>query len=219
MFFIFGDSLKAWKKDLKASGADMSQVKSWQKVFDKIRRETPQMEKQYMDVKKKLESVYALLQNMEQVLIESKVNGNSMSDSLMQKKLSEFCEEFKKYQNCFNHEFLISKEDTEFHLTYGTLLDLCESDDTNVLILQSEIENLMAITKEALEKEWPDFRAMTFYYFNRDDTEIFDLPHSDKIDKVARVYESEFLKPMRQMMMDCYGEEKANHIMEVDLWI
>ena len=59
---------------------------------------------------------------------------------------------------------------------------------------------------------------MTFYYFYRDDTELLDLPHSDKVQWVTQIYEDEFLEPMRQMMMNCYGAEKAMHIMEVELW-
>ena len=216
MFFIFGDSLKAWKKDLKASGADMSQIKSWQKIFDRIRRETPQVEAEYTDVKKKLEIVCILLRNIEMALIEYRKN--SLPDSFLKRKLVQLNNGLKKYQDCFHHEFLISKEDTEFYLTYSTLLELCEWEDADNLILQSEIENLIAMTMEALDKEWPDFRALTFYYFQRDDEELLDLPHSDKIEKVTRIYKEEFLEPMRQMMINCYGAEKAMHIMEVDLW-
>ena len=132
------------------------------------------------------------------------------------------CEkELKKYQNCFNQEFLIGKEDKEFHLTYQTILDLCANGhktQKDVLIMQSEVENILAVTEEALGKEWPDFRALAYFYLERTDKEIFDLPHSDKIAEVHRIYEKEFLAPIRPMLEACYGIEKANNKLEVELW-
>ena len=45
---LFGeDSLKGLKKELKLIGADMSMVKSWQKVYDKVRKNSVQIEAQY----------------------------------------------------------------------------------------------------------------------------------------------------------------------------
>lgn len=218
MFLGFEDSLKEWKRDLKASGADMSAVKSWQKAYDKVKRQAPQLEGQYIKAKTDLERVYALLQGMEQTLVDCKMQGGVLSEGEHGKAIAAFANAMKQYQNSFNQEFLISKEDTEFHLTYKSIVQLCEKKEKNSLILQSEVENLMALTKEALEKEWPDFRAMAFFYLERTDQEIFDIPHSDKVDKVTRVFENECMKPMRQILEQCYGDEKARQILEVDLW-
>lgn len=218
MFLGFEDSLKKWKKDLKASGADMSVVKSWQKAYDKARRQTPVLEQQYIKAKKDLETVYALLLDMEKALVEYKGYGVALWQGEAGKTIASLANKMKQYQNNFNLEFLISKEDTEFHLTYKSILDLCAKREQDSLILQSEIENLMAVTKEALEKEWPDFRAMAFFYIERTDKEIFDIPHADKVEKVMRVFENECMQPMRQIFEMCYGAEHARQIMEVDLW-
>lgn len=218
MFLVFEDSLKAWKKDLKTSGADMSLVKEWQKSFHKVKRYAPQLENQYIEVKKDLEIIAVLLEQTEQLLIASKTEGVSITEAQIEKRIKAISERLKKYQNVFCHEFFISKHDVEFHLTYETIVKLCQKQDRDTLILQSEVENLIALSKEALEKEWPAFRAMAFYYTKRSDAEIFDLPHSDKVAKVNRVYENEFLKPMRQILEPCYGKEKTKYILEVDLW-
>lgn len=216
---LFGeDSLKGLKKELKNAGADMSFVKGWQKSFDKVKKGSIQIEVQYTQVKKELMQVHAILKKMEQILISSKSDLNNPSYKGI---LSECARDLKKYQGHFNHEFLISKEDKEFHLTYQTLLSLCNKgfkEQKDVLILQSEVENILAVTEEALEKEWPSYRAMAYFYINREDKEIFDLPHSDKVMEVNRIYENEFLAPMRQVLTDCFGEEKANYTLEVDVW-
>lgn len=216
---LFGDdSLKGLKKELKNAGADMSFVKSWQKTFDKVRKGCQQMESQYTQAKKELEQVHALLKKIEEALIAMK---SDLMNSVHRTVIGDSAKELKKYQGHFNQEFLISKEDKEFHLTYQTILELCSKgckDQKDVLILQSEVENILAVTEEALDKEWPSYRAMAYFYLERTDKEVFDLPHSDKVAEVNRIYENEFLSPMRQVLTKCFGEEKANYTLEVDVW-
>ena len=216
---LFGeDSLKGIKKELKSAGADMSFVKDWQKSFDKVKKGSIQIGGQYTQAKKELEQVHALLKKMEQNLIAMK---SDFANPTYKGVISECAKDLKKYQGNFNHEFLISKEDKEFHLTYATLLSLCTKgfkERKAVLILQSEVENILAVTEEALAKEWPSFRAMAYFYIGRTDKEIFDLPHSDKVAEINRIYENEFLAPMRQVLTECFGEEKANYTLEVDIW-
>ena len=212
MFLGFDDSLKDLKKELKESGVDMKAVRNWQNYYDKIKRTKPQLEGQYQTAKRELETVLSLLKEAEKLLI---------SDEPDREKLQDFAKELKKYRGHFNHEFLISKEDSDFHLTFESILNLCNKDmgvRSDVLVLQSEVENLIALTTEALNKEWPDFCEMAFYYIERTDKEIFDLPHSDKVAKVHRVYENEFLKPMRECMSGRISKERIDEIMEDELW-
>ena len=207
---LFGeDSLKGLKKELKTTGADMGFVKGWQKSYDKVKKNSTQLEAQYTQAKQELEQVHTVLKDMEGILIAR------------QGKLSECEANLKKYQGHFNHEFLIGKEDKEFHLTYQTILSLAANSrktPREVLILQSEVENILAVTEEALEKTWPDFRALAYFYLSKTDREITDLPHTDKVAEVNRIYEVEFLTPMRNLLEKYLGEERAKQILEVELW-
>lgn len=216
---FFDDSLKGLKKELKTAGADMSFVKNWQKTYEKVKKQSPIIGGQYIQVKKELDAVYGILKEIEQLLISCK---DSVDYRIMQKRLVDYAKEMKKYQNDFNYEFLISKEDKEFHLTYSTIISLCGEnvkEKKDVLILQSEVENLIAMTKEAMEKKWPEFRAMAYFYLGHSDREIFDLPHQEKIEMVTKTYTTEFYNPMKQVIEAALGEEKANKVMEVELWI
>ncbi len=206
---FFDDSLKGLKKELKTAGADISFVKGWQKGYDKVKKQYPIMQNQYMKAKTDLNAVMDCLKCMEQLLIDAK-------------DVSETVRELKKYQNAFNHEFLIGKEDKEFQLTFTTILALCAkgmNEKKDRLILQSEVENLMAITKEALEKEWPEFREMAYFYLNHTDRELLELPHSDKVHFVKKLYADEFYNPMKQVVEAALGTERALNVMEVELWI
>ena len=216
---FFDDSLKGIKKELKTAGADISFVKEWQKSYDKVKKQSPIIEGQYIKSKEELETVMDILKGMEQSLIDAKDAWNLFQ---VKKTLSNYAKDMKKYQNSFQYEFLIGKEDKEFHLTYEAILSLCEkegSEQKELLILHSEVENLMAITKEALEKQWPDFKEMAYFYLGHTDREIFELPHQDKVQVVRKMYKDEFYNPMKQVMEASLGEERANQIMEVELWI
>ena len=165
MIFGFDDSLKGLKKELKSAGVDVSFVKEWQKSYDKVKKQSAVLKAQYTQAKADLEMVYQSLKQMEQKLIAGDLD------------LSVEVKGLKQYKNSFNQEFLIGREDKEFHLTFATILSLGEkkiSVQKDVLILQSEIENLLAVTKEALEKEWPEFRAMAYFYIERTDRDILD---------------------------------------------
>ena len=212
MFLGFDDSLKSLKRDLKDAGVDMSFMRQWQKNYDKVRLQAPILESQYKTVKQELQTVLSLIMDMEQQLIGGVANKDS---------LAVFSKEMKKYQDHFNQEFLIGKADTDFQTTYVSIIKLCEKDLSvkgNALILQSEIENLMAVTKEALEKEWPDFRALAFFYIEGTDKEISELPHSEKLVKVKNIYESQFNQPFRDALAGRINAIRIKEIMEVELW-
>jgi len=210
MFFGFDDSLRELKKELKAAGMDMPFVKEWQKSYDKVKKQSAVLKTQYTQSKADLEMVYQSLRAMEQKLIA----GDS--------DLSDEVRGLKQYRNSFNQEFLIGREDKEFHLTFSTILSLGEkkiSSQKDMIILQSEIENLLAVTKEALDKQWPEFRAMAYFYIERTDKDILDMPHVEKVAYVQRIYEDEFVKPMTQVLQSAFGDERTKNIMEVELWI
>lgn len=208
--FGFEDSLKQLKKELKSAGVDVSFVKEWQKSYDKVRKQSAILKAQYTQAKLDLEMVYQSLKTMEKKLIAGDADMTSSVKGL------------KQYKTSFNQEFLIGKEDKEFHLTFQTILSLGEkkiSGQRDMLILQSEVENLLAVTKEALEKEWPEFRAMAYFYIERTDRDIIDMPHNEKVSYVQRIYADEFVKPMTQVLESAFGEERAKNVMEVELWI
>lgn len=217
----FDDSLKSLKREWKDAGVDMNVVRDWQKQYDKVKKQAVVLESQYVQIKSELEKIYELLLVLEQMLVSTKVRENGATSFAVKSKVLEIAKEMKKYQEHFNHEFLISKEDSEFHLTYSTLLSLCNgpmNESQQILILQSEVENLLALAKEALEKEWPSFYEMAFYYLGRSDKEIFDIPHSDKVAKVKRVYENEFMKPIREVLLARLSQERVQKILEEEIW-
>lgn len=210
MLFSFDDSLRELKKELKAAKVDVPFMKEWQKSYDKVKKQSSVLKSQYTQTKTDLESVYQNLKTMESKLIDGSTD------------LSSEVKVLKQYKSCFNHEFLIGKEDKEFHLSFQAILLLCDKkmiEQKDKLILQSEVENLLAVTKEALEKEWPTFRAMAYFYIERTDKEIIEMPHAEKVSTVQRIYEDEFVKPMMQVLEHAFGETRAKKIMEVELWI
>lgn len=212
MFLGFDDSLKGLKKEFKDAGVDMSIIRQWQKSYDKVRQHAPVLEGQYKTAKLELETVLAWLKDMEQQIIDGRINKDS---------LGLFCKEMKKFQGHFNQEFLIGKADTDFQTTYLSIIKLCDKgigDKGNLLILQSEIENLMAVTKEALEKAWPGFKELAFFYLEHTDKEISDMPHLEKVARINGIYGEQFVAPFLGAVTGRINQERIAEIMEEELW-
>ena len=60
---------------------------------------------------------------------------------------------------------------------------------------------------------------MAYFYIERTDRDILDMPHVEKVTYVQNIYEDEFIKPMTQILQRAFGDERAKNIMEVELWI
>lgn len=209
---IFFDSLRKLKKELKTTDADMSFVKEWQKTYNKVRKQSAFLEREYTLAHMELEHLMSCLEEMEQQFVLDKERNN----------WEMYGKELETHPYQFHQEFLINETDEEFHLIYQTILELTkkETETKNErLLLQSEVENLMAITKEALEKEFPDFRELAYYYLGHSDEELSAMSHREKLFFVKNIYEDEFYHPMMQLLESSLGTKRAKQIMEVELWI
>lgn len=186
------DAEKLFREEAIAAGMEPSAVKSWLRMYERTRKLYIQVGSRYEKNREDLICVMDHLKEMEQMLI-----GYRTFDSEEKRLFANHMKEMKKFQGSFNHEFLISKEDVDFHTTYDSVMKLGNkyvSEQKNGIILQSEIENLIAVTKEALERKTPDLFSLSFFYLTRSDRELRDLPFPDKMDKIRRIYQSEFLK-------------------------
>ena len=86
--------------------------------------------------------------------------------------------------------------DKLYSLTATQMKDLLDKKEvTSVEITKSVIENI-----------------------ERTDKDIIDMPHTEKIVYVERIYEDEFVKPMTQVLESAFGDARAKNVMEVELW-
>ena len=190
---MFGkdEEIEKIKAALVATDSDMAAFKSWQKKYEKLNRQWQSTQVQYEDARAATEWMNDGARRMERML-----TGESVYDK---KEFAQIIKEMKRRQNGFDHEFLISREDREFHSTYDTIIRLgtkaCEAPEEK-LILQSEIENLLALLKEALEKERPSAWKLGFFLMNHTEKELEDLPAGEKYACIEQVYEQQFLAPI-----------------------
>ncbi len=212
MFLGFDDSLKGLKKEWKDAGVDMSLVRTWQKSYDKVRVQRGVLQAAYERAKRELLEVQELLEGLEQQLIQKTYTGDGLQNTVHR---------MKGYLGHFDHEFLLGKADTDFQTTYDSIMRLClrkDLDKGDAVILQSETENILAIIKEALDRKWPDFRALSFFYLEHTDKDLVDMPHQEKLILVRDVYQQEFLMPMENALRDGIDADRVRHLMEEDIW-
>ena len=190
---MFGrnDFVENVKSALAAVDCDMGAFRSWQKMYDKLKKKKSEQEDRYRRCREQTKRVQEDAQLMEHML--------TTAQSVDGKEFGRLLKDLRQMQNSFDHEFLVSKEDQEFHSTYDTILRLgtkALNAPDQKLLLQSEIENLLALLKENLEKEEPEIAALTFYYQFGSDQELAQLPPAEKLSKITYLYECEFRQPI-----------------------
>lgn len=187
------------REALLAAGCDKNKLKQWQKKYEKLLKQLPDMRKQYHNARTMTTRVEELAKGMEKWLVQE-----TMVDRNGQKDIAEALKEMKRLQGSFDNEFLISREDREFHSTYDSILKLglkaLEQEDQR-LLLQSEIENLLSMLRENLEKIRPDLTQLAFFYQGHTDEELVNLPPAERLEKVAQVYREELYTPIEELVL------------------
>lgn len=156
---MFGrnDFVENVKSALAAVDCDMGAFRSWQKMYDKLKKKKSEQEDRYRRCREQTKRVQEDAQLMEHML--------TTAQSVDGKEFGRLLKDLRQMQNSFDHEFLVSKEDQEFHSTYDTILRLgtkALNAPDQKLLLQSEIENLLALLKENLEKRNRRLRHLHF---------------------------------------------------------
>ena len=203
---MFGkkDDTDRLKEALAATGTDMNEFRSWQKLYDKRNKQLETVRTRYEQARQCGEQAMTDAGRIEELL-----TGETQTDS---KAILLLLKDLKRLQNRFDHEFLVSKEDQELHSTYEAILRIgaeALEDPSKRLIFQSEIENLMVLLGENLEKEAVDPGKLSFFYLNHTDEELAELPPAERFGLVDRIYEEEFLSPIRQMVEDALWRADA----------
>lgn len=195
---------KDFKNALQVAGADMSLVRDWLRMYEKTRKSSLTVAGKYFDVRNHLTKLLDGIVKMEEVL-----RGGEVLSSQQEQQFSETLKMMKKQRGMFDSEFLISKADRDFHTTFDAVMMLGSQfveKGQNGILLQSEIENLIALVQEGLEREKPDLFALSYFYIKRSNKELEDLTFPEKVTKVMRIYQMEFVNGMQNQIVACLKE-------------
>lgn len=202
---MFGrDDLKDLRGALAACGCDMNAFKDWQRQYGRLMKQMPSVRTQYENALVTTQEVYVTAQELERVLVAVQAGGAGVPGRDAEKEFAAMIKDLKKVQNTFDHAFLISSDDREFHSTYDSVLRLgakALKDGQQRLILQSEVENLLALLKENLQKEEPQLCALCFFYQEHADRELAELPPAKRVERIVDIYREEFEKPIMRILL------------------
>lgn len=192
------DDWRVVREALLAAGCDKGSVRQWQKKYERLAKQMPQVKEQYQRARNSTAKAEELAQRMEELLVQGTAGRET------EKVFSEILREMKQLRGTFDNEFLVSREDREVHSTYDSILKLgvqALGEQEQRLLLQSEIENLLSLLKENLEKERPDFMALGFFYQEHTDGELVNLPPAERLERIAAVYREEFYRPIEELLL------------------
>lgn len=205
MLFGSDEEVKRLKTAFLAVGADMNAVKPWIKLYERTRKEALTCMGRYYMGKDNLEKLIKGLEELEQM-----IRGNYQMDAQDEDRCAAILKDFKKMQGSFNDEFLISKDDKDFHTTLESVLRLGPeyiSRRSEPVIFQSEIENLLSLAREGVQRERPELFALSFFYLDHSNADLAELNFSQKVDKVMGIYQNQFINPIFDQLI--YGVKQA----------
>lgn len=207
MLFGSDEEVKRLKIAFQTAGADMNAAKSWIKLYERTRKEALTCMGRYYTCKENLERLIKGLEELEQM-----IRGYNTLDKQEQDRFSSILKDFKKMQGSFNDEFLISKEDKDFHTTLESVIKL-GPDYVNKhkegVILQSEIENLLALAKEGVERDRPELFALSYFYLEHSNADLAEMNFAQKVEKVMRIYNNQFIEPIHGVLVQCMNQAQA----------
>lgn len=196
---MFGEDaqMRELKKKIQYAGGDMGVVKAWQRQLDRIAKLYPMTKSRYQSARQNLSCAAEAFSYIENMLME----GSSWNRDV-KKQFDQMRREIKHYKDCMDHEFLVSREDREFHSTFDAILrlmDRYDGGDGDRVILKSEVENIISMTAEILERPMPGLIALSFFYVDHDDSELVDIPPASRLQLIEENVEQNFWIPMLRL--------------------
>lgn len=207
---MFGrnDFAERIKAALAEAEGDTEAFRSWQKRCERLKKSRREKEDRYRTCRQMTLLVQQDAQLLEQML--------TREPDVDRREFGKILKDLRQMRGKFDHEFLISSRDQEFHSTYDTIVRLgvraLEPQDQR-LLLQSEIENLIELVKENLEKEQPPFCALAFYDQSESRQDLEELSPADRLVRIQEVYEREFYEPGMKILTE--GIEKVGRLAAV----
>lgn len=207
---MFGkdEKLEKMKDALIAMGCDMSDFRSWQKQYEKVKKQWRSESERYQKAHAITERVETIADRFEEIL--------TSQWGADQSEVMQLVKELKQLQNSFDHEFIISKNDQDFHSTYDAIIKLgakALEDAQQRILFQSEIENLLQMLRENLVKKAPDAKKLCIFYMYKNDLDLEELSASDKLASVESVYQIMFFEPIIKLLT--YAIAKADEKKEL----
>lgn len=197
MFQEFEEELKALKRALQVSEVDGKSIKSWFALYEKVKK---QAEITAVAYEKACQSVLVIqdkAKGLEKLLVDTS-EWNSSALHTLQSILADL----KKMQGNYEHEFLVGKDHDDYQTTYRSILHLGETfDGKDKIIFQSEVENLISMNTEIIERPQPNYKHLGFFEVNREVEDLSDLPYQEKIRKIGSLYENDFVRPFQKLVL------------------
>ncbi|MCI5857560.1 MAG: hypothetical protein MR016_09405 [Agathobacter sp.] len=216
---MFGSDFEVKELQLRAeyANADMETINAWVKSLPKLRRHCNALTSRYV-------RAYDTLLVINQFLIDMhhKLRIPGKWDYSQRREIRERVRDIKGRGKPFVLEFAVSKDDTDFLLTYDTILKmLVKYDGTEEMriCLCSEIENLQAMIKDKFGLNMAEPLDIAIFYMRHSYDEVKDMTPRARVERIEELSDKEFYEPIAKKMEEVGGYSKQRIVNIVKRYI
>lgn len=200
--------LKRLTKGLKKAGADRNQVRSWLKDAKQLTKKKPKYAQEYVEALGAQRRVERSAKDLEKVLI---LAGEEKLDATQKTRWENAVADLVACNREWIHPFLVAEDDREYQMVYEAVLRMgitAQSEKKERVLLQSEVENLLAMTGEILEHKMPDITAYCYFCMKHENKELLDLSPAERRKKITSIFETEYITEIQTMINQVLSGEQ-----------
>ena len=197
---MFGNDFEVKELQIRAeyAGADMVAINAWVKSLPKIRR-------RYNIVCTKYVKAFDTMIWFSRFIGE--MHGKLATPGAWKfsekREIKNKLKEFKGFRNTMLTDFALSKDDTDFLLTYDTIIKQLwnfDGSDEMRICLRSEIENMDVMIDERFAPNMVEPLDVAIFYMRHTFDEVRDLPLRKRVEMVESLNLKEFYEPIVQKL-------------------
>lgn len=213
---MFGNDFEVKELQIRAehAGADMATINAWIKSLPKIRRRYNVICTKYV---KAFDTMIWFSRFIGEMYRKLATPGAWKFSEKREVKTK--LREFKSYRHLMLTDFALTEEDTEFLLTYDTIIrqlwNYDGSEDMRIC-LRSEIENMDVMIDERFDPNMVEPLDIAIFYMRHTFEEVRDLPLRTRVETVEGLNRKEFYEPIARKMevVDGYDLQRIINIVK-----
>ena len=218
MLFGFSETLKEIKKAVSITAVNPDGFRAWVKDYEKVLKQMNGTYESYTNARSSLMEAEKLLNELETLLKEYASKDENAWDKEQLNRVHEWGKQLRLRLGKQTHDFLVDEENSEYHSIYQCIVSestTFQGEATKRIMLQSEVENLLAMIREIKGRRRPNLNHLAYQNTYGKVKNLKELPYQDKLQRLQQVYLTDFYEPIERLLIA--EGERAREMLELGI--